>query len=47
MIELKDVSYGYEKKHPIIKNVNKTIQPRSIYLCDWEKWFTENRPWQS
>ena len=47
MIELKDIIYGYEKKHTIIQNVNKIIKPRTIYLYSWKKWFTENRPLQS
>ena len=47
MIELKSVSYGYEKRKNIIKEINKTINPRSVYMCNWKKWFTENRPLQS
>lgn len=32
MIELKDVSYGYEKKNKIIKEVNKTIE-KGQFIC--------------
>ncbi|MCI8481920.1 MAG: hypothetical protein HFJ27_02275 [Clostridia bacterium] len=44
MIELKNVNYGYEKKKPVIKEINKKINPRAIHLCYWKKWFTGNQP---
>lgn len=32
MIELKNVSYGYEKKNKILKDINKTINPGQ-FIC--------------